>query len=94
MRRLATTLVLAACASGGGGGSGTWVELETEGPSDEPVMQLSGTVKHLELEGGLFVIRDAAGTQYHPINLPESFQVDGKAVEVEIDAQGDLASGG
>jgi heat shock protein HslJ len=91
MNRPAMTLVLAACASGGGG-SGQWVELETEAGSDAPVMQLRGTVRHLGLEGGVFVIRDDAGTQYNPTNLPQSFRVDGKAVEAEARRRDDMAS--
>jgi heat shock protein HslJ len=91
MKGMAMTLVLAACATGGGG-SGQWVELETEAAGNAPVIQLSGTVRHLDLEGGLFVIRDAGGTQYNPTNLPESFQVDGNAVEAEARRRDDMAS--
>jgi hypothetical protein len=38
------------------------------------------------------VIRDAGGTQYNPTNLPEPFQVDGKAVEAEARRRDDMAS--
>jgi heat shock protein HslJ len=95
MRLSAVPLVLAACASGGGGGgggAGQWVELKTEAGGDGAVIQVSGTVRHLDLEGGIFVIRDTGGTQYSPTNLPESFQVNGKAVEAEARRRDDLAS--
>ena len=92
MKRSAITMVLAACASGSGGGSGQWVELETGTADDAPVIQLSGTVRHLDLEGGIFVIRDAGGTQYSPTNLPESLRVDGKSVEAVARRRDDMAS--
>jgi heat shock protein HslJ len=91
MTRATMGLVLAACASGGGGAD-RWVDLKTEAAGDARVIRLSGTVRHLDLEGGIFVIRDAAGTQYNPTNLPESFRVDGKAVEAEARRRDDMAS--
>jgi hypothetical protein len=75
------------CASGGDPG---WVELKTA--STEPVLRITGTVHHLDLEGGLFVIRDATGTQYNPLNLPADFQVEGLLVEAEAQRASDVAS--
>jgi hypothetical protein len=70
---------------------GDWVELNPESTSGE-TLHVTGTVHRLELEGGVFVIRDAGGIQYHPINLPESFRREGMAVEVEARRRDDMAS--
>lgn len=56
----------------------------------EDVLRLSGTVHHLDLEGGVYVIRTADGTQYRPIELPEEFRVDGLAVEVNARRRDDV----
>ncbi len=82
-------LMLASCAATGGNG---WVDLKPETPGSGPTIHISGTVRHLDLEGGLFVIRDAAGTQYNPVNLPAAFQVEGVAVEAEARRRDDMAS--
>jgi hypothetical protein len=49
-------------------------------------------VHYLDLEGGLFVIRDAQGVQYNPTNLPETFRRDGMLVEAEAQRRDDMAS--
>jgi heat shock protein HslJ len=82
-------LTLASCASNGGNG---WVELKPEPTGSGPMIHIMGTVHHLDLEGGLFVIRDAEGTQYNPINLPDAFRVEGMAVEVDARRRDDMAS--
>jgi hypothetical protein len=64
-------------------GGKDWVELRPEGTGSGPTFRVTGTVHRLELEGGLFVIRDGEGTQYNPVNLPQSFRVDGIAVEAD-----------
>jgi heat shock protein HslJ len=69
-----------------------WAEL-TKPPKDESkVLSFMGTVRHLDLEGGLYVIRDAKGAQYQPTNLPKEFQRDGAAVEVEAQRRDETAS--
>jgi heat shock protein HslJ len=86
------TLFLAACAGGGAGReSNPWEDL---GPGKEsgPVFLLGGTVRHVELEGGLFVIDAADGTRYVPTNLPPDYQVDGLALEAEARRRDDMAS--
>lgn len=47
-----------------------------------------GTVHHVPDNGGVWVVRTAGGTQYQPIGLPEEFQVEGLAVEVEARKHG------
>lgn len=69
-----------------------WVELESQAPDSGQVLRIAGTVHYLDLEGGLFLIRDAEGAQYNPTNLPEAFQHEGMAVEVEARRRDDMAS--
>ena len=75
-----------------GGEDEGWVELKPESAEGGPVLSLSGTVRHMDLEGGLYVIRDADGTNYNPTNLPEAFRMDGLAVEAAAQARDDLMS--
>jgi heat shock protein HslJ len=49
----------------------------------QDVIQIAGTVHHLDVEGGVWVIRTTDGTQYKPVQLPKEYQVDGLAVEGE-----------
>ena len=86
---LVAALILPSCASVGKNG---WVELTPQPKGSGPVIHVTGTVHHLALEGGLFVIRDAASTQYNSINLPEAFRVEGMAVEAEARRRDIVAS--
>lgn len=49
-----------------------------------------GTVNHVPDNGGVWVLRSAAGKQYQPVALPEEFQVDGMAVEVQARKHDDV----
>jgi hypothetical protein len=69
-----------------------WTELAPRPSESSQVMSLAGTVHHLDLEGGLYVIRDAQGAQYKPTNLPATYQREGLAVEVEARRRDDMAS--
>lgn len=60
----------------------------TEGRGDP--ITIKGTVRHSELEGGFYYIEAADGTKYSPTNLPEEFQKDGIAVEVEARVRNDM----
>lgn len=74
----AMALMLASCASAG---TGPWVEVTPEAAAPGTLLPIMGTVQHLDLEGGVYVIRDAEGRTFHPTNLPAAFRVDGLAVE-------------
>lgn len=82
-------MILSSCASVREHG---WVELKPQSSDSGQILRITGTVHHLELEGGLFVIRDAEGIQYNPINLPEAFRREGMAVEAEARRRDDMAS--
>lgn len=86
---LAAALILVSCASGGNSG---WVELRPPAAGSGSIIQIKGTVHHLDLEGGLYVIRDAEGTTFNPTNLPEAYRVEGKAIEAEVQRKEDLIS--
>lgn len=52
-------------------------------PAERKSVEFSGTVHHLPVEGGVYVIRTADGTQYRPSELPEEYRVEGLAVDVK-----------
>jgi heat shock protein HslJ len=102
-RTLPLLLALAAACAGRGNGPGPqtdpdqsagegWVQVkqDADGPGQE--ITLRGTVRHLALEGGVWVIEDAAGTRYTPMNLPDGFQQDGMTVEAEGRRRDDVMS--
>jgi len=98
-RRPATFLLLlglVACGGGsapprdGPGEGGSWDELvETAG--DASVERIQGTVRYLEVEGGVYVIR-AGDTDYDPTNLPEAYRVDGLPVAADVVRQEEMVS--
>ncbi|MGD8494657.1 MAG: META domain-containing protein [Gemmatimonadales bacterium] len=80
-------LAFAACTAGGGDWDVLMPDLE-----GADVTRVSGTVIHLDLEGGVFVIRAEDGTSYDPTNLPEGYRIDGTPVEADVRARADVAS--
>jgi hypothetical protein len=80
---------LSSCA---GNGDAKWVDLKTEAPASTPTFRIVGTVHHLDVEGGVFVIRDEQGTQYNPLNLPPAFRVEGMKVEADACRRDDMMS--
>jgi len=84
-----TLALVASCASPREPG---WVEIPSMSADSGEVMRITGTVHRLEVEGGVFVIRDAQGTQYNPTNLPDAFRKEGIAVEAEARRRDDMAS--
>jgi heat shock protein HslJ len=73
----AGSMVLMSCAKA----DGQWVELNPASPGTGPELPITGTVRHLRIEGGLFVIDAEDGARYNPLNLPAAFRVDGKQIE-------------
>jgi len=60
-------------------------------PSSD-ALEIVGTVRHKNLEGGFFAIDADDGSKYDPVNLPESFKKDGLRVKVTARLQKDLMS--
>jgi putative lipoprotein len=60
-----------------------WVEIKTDPGDTTPPLRVAGTVQRLPIEGGVWIIRDTAGTRYQPTNLPDAFKVDGMTIEAE-----------
>jgi heat shock protein HslJ len=105
VRMPAAMMLLAACAGGGGGaGAGAdgpgaepeerpWTQVSAAPEGTGPVLTISGTLRRLEIEGGVYVIEDeATGSRYNPTNLPETFRTDGMAVEAEGRRRDDMMS--
>lgn len=87
-----TTIVVATVASCASPRDPGWVDLPSTAVDSGEVVRITGTVHRLEVEGGVWVIRDAQGTQYNPTNLPDAFKTEGLAVEAEARRRDDLAS--
>ena len=78
------TLILAGCAV---------VEPENSSVVREgDVVRGTGTVKRFEIEGGFFAIAGDDGVTYDPINLAESFRVDGTRVRFRAHVRDDMGS--
>lgn len=45
---------------------------------------VTGTVRHIEIEGGFYGIVTDDGTNLDPVNLPEEFQKDGVRLEARV----------
>ena len=78
--RVPLFLGLLACSSSGTGG---WVVVPpSAGPGGQPV-RITGVIRHLTVEGGVYVIQSDDGGTFNPTNLPLEFRRDGLAVEAE-----------
>lgn len=55
-------------------------------------MHIEGTIRHLDLEGGVWVLEGDDGTTWNPTNLPEGFRTEGLEVEAEARIQEDAMS--
>lgn len=88
---VAIVALLAASSCGPARNGSEWDVLMPEAESAETA-RISGSVAYMELEGGLYVLRTADGTNYNPNNLPESYRVDGAAVEADVVVRDDMAS--
>ena len=78
-RVLVGLLLVGGCATGSEG----WDVLMPDAEEGE-TMRVTGMIRHLEIEGGVYVIRDTAGTSYQPTNLPDDYRTDGLPVEADV----------
>jgi heat shock protein HslJ len=86
---LAASLAIAGCSPPPAEG---WVELPSGADGTGEILRITGTVHKLDVEGGVFVIRDEEGTRYNPTNLPQAFRTNGIAVEIEARRRDDMVS--
>lgn len=87
---LAACLALLVAGCGGGGG-----EAEEPVPGDEVAeegLEVAGTVRLREVEGGCWVIEGEEGEVWQPLGLDEPFRRDGLAVRVRLLPRDDVAT--
>lgn len=64
---------------------------------DQAAFTIVGTIRHLDIEGGGWVIREDGGKSYQPQNLSDEFKKDGLRVRAKVqrvkDAVGILQAG-
>ena len=61
-------------------------------PLGKEIALQNGVVSYFDLEGGFYAIRGQDGQTYDPVNLPESFQIDGLAIAFQGYERPDLVS--
>ena len=61
-------------------------------PQEAEVIEISGTVQYISLEGGFYAIRGGDGKTYDPINLPDEYQHDGMRVQVKARTRDNVVS--
>ncbi len=90
-RLLIASLTLALGSAACGPKPVPWTVLGPEAAS-RPSFRMLGSIRHLDLEGGVFVIHGDDSVTYAPTNLPKEFQYDGTRVEADA-RRADQASG-
>lgn len=78
----------ASCARSDGG----WTMTTPAPDSAGTPIRITGVVKHLGVEGGVFAIVGDDGVTYNPTNLPAEFRKDGMTIEAEGMRRDDVAS--
>lgn len=79
-RLLAAAAALAVSACGPGPLPWTMVSPER---ASRPSFRLVGSIRHLDVEGGVYVIHGDDSVTYAPTNLPAGFQYAGTRVEAD-----------
>jgi hypothetical protein len=88
MTRAVLFLTLLAVAGGCGG---TQRDEQTGAPvnarkgSPAASRQITGTVKHIDLEGGFYGIVADDGQKFDPANLPDAFRQDGLRIRARVE---------
>src|SRR5690242_19845665 len=58
----------------------------------DQVLNTDATVRHLNLEGGCWLLETATGARYQPTELTDAFRVDGMTVSVTLKDAPDMMS--
>jgi len=82
-RGMAACLVLLVAAGCQKGGPDNRQESRS-GTADARGQVVTGTVRHIDLEGGFYGLEADDGTKLDPVNLPEEFRQDGMRVWVRV----------
>jgi hypothetical protein len=90
--RLGVMFILLATACRGGHDEEEWVVPVPKAAEIGQPIRIVGVVRHLDVEGGVYVIRGMDGVSYDPTNLPQAFQKDGLPVEADARRQDDMMS--
>ena len=61
-------------------------------PSSGDVIEISGTVRYVSVEGGFYGIIGEGGEKYDPMNLSQEFAVEGLRVKVQAQVMKGVAS--
>ncbi|MGE5295798.1 MAG: hypothetical protein ACM3VT_13305 [Solirubrobacterales bacterium] len=54
--------------------------------------EITGTVRHVDLEGGFYGIETDDGAKLDPVNLPQEFQKDGTRLRAQVEPLKDRVS--
>jgi hypothetical protein len=73
-------------------GSQPSVSVSDSDETDVDTFELHGTVVYKDVEGGFFAIDGDDGKTYDPINLPDSFKINGLKVNITAKLRNDMGS--
>ena len=73
-------------------GSQPSVSVSDSDETDVDTFELHGTVVYKDMEGGFFAIDGDDGKTYNPINLPDSFKINGLKVNITAKLRNDMGS--
>ena len=61
-------------------------------PAAPATVTVTGTIVHMDFEGGFFGIKSDAGKKYEPTELPAAFRRDGLRIQAVLEPQTELMS--
>lgn len=67
-------------------------EYKLESPKATEVIEGTGTVRYIQLEGGFWGIISEDGEKYYPLNLPEKFKQDELGIKFKIKVKEGIAT--
>ncbi|MBN2684203.1 MAG: hypothetical protein JXR40_02890 [Pontiellaceae bacterium] len=72
-------------------------EQQASSPAEKPVvdpdiLEITGTIAHVGLEGGFYAIHADDGAKYDPLNLPDAFKKPGLKIKAKARLEKDVMS--
>ena len=92
LSRLSPFLLVAALACGGAKEADDQANMPTAPLAPDQVLNTDATVRHLNLEGGCWLLETPTGAKYQPTELTDAFRVDGMTVSVTLKDAPDMMS--